>query len=50
MEIPSFITDMFSSDDDQDAPKHFNVEDMAMEDECYLGKYGQYEDCVDFDP
>ncbi|EJK58639.1 hypothetical protein THAOC_21221 [Thalassiosira oceanica] len=36
------------------APHHYmvdvDVDDMAMEDECYLGKYGQHEECVDFDP
>ncbi|EJK66972.1 hypothetical protein THAOC_12052, partial [Thalassiosira oceanica] len=34
------------------APHHYmvdvDVDDMAMEDECYLGKYGQHEECVDF--
>ena len=25
-----------------------DVDDMVFEDECYLGKYGQHEECVDF--
>mmetsp|Transcript_16192 Transcript_16192/g.32574 ORF Transcript_16192/g.32574 Transcript_16192/m.32574 type:complete len:136 (-) Transcript_16192:151-558(-) len=24
--------------------------DPIVDDECYLGKYGQYDDCVDYDP
>mmetsp|Transcript_1473 Transcript_1473/g.2219 ORF Transcript_1473/g.2219 Transcript_1473/m.2219 type:complete len:128 (+) Transcript_1473:106-489(+) len=34
-------------------PQHAHALDhdiVVVDDECYLGKYGQYPDCVDFDP
>jgi hypothetical protein len=31
-----------------DAPTVLDHEIMIVDDECYLGKYGQYEHCVDF--
>ena len=43
------VTDQMKSDG---MPHHnmvsVDVDEMAMEDECYLGKYGQHEECVDF--
>lgn len=31
-----------------DAPTVLDHEIMVVDDECYLGKYGQYDECVDF--
>ncbi|KAL7492688.1 hypothetical protein ACHAWT_001791 [Skeletonema menzelii] len=33
-----------------DAPTVLDHDIEVVDDECYLGKYGQYEECVDFDP
>ena len=31
-----------------DAPTVLDHDIEVVDDECYLGKYGQYEECVDF--
>mmetsp|Transcript_18893 Transcript_18893/g.28762 ORF Transcript_18893/g.28762 Transcript_18893/m.28762 type:complete len:141 (+) Transcript_18893:87-509(+) len=33
-----------------DAPTVLDHEIQIVDDECYLGRYGQYAECVDFDP
>ncbi|KAL7471857.1 hypothetical protein ACHAXS_012209 [Conticribra weissflogii] len=32
------------------APKDLDHDILVVNDECYLGKYGQFDECVDFDP
>mmetsp|Transcript_1953 Transcript_1953/g.4253 ORF Transcript_1953/g.4253 Transcript_1953/m.4253 type:complete len:128 (-) Transcript_1953:244-627(-) len=32
------------------APKDLDHDILVVDDECYLGKYGQFNECVDFDP
>lgn len=53
VEVPSFLSNMFDKGDNTGAKARFEVadiDDMAMDDECYLGKYGQMNECADFDP
>ena len=53
VEVPSFLSNMFNKGDSAGGKARFEVadiDDMAMDDECYLGKYGQMNECADFDP
>ena len=55
VEVPSFLSNLFNSNkaDDSSAKRRYEVSDidsMAVDDQCYLGKYGQMNECVDFDP
>eukprot|EP00580_Thalassiosira_gravida_P003057 CAMPEP_0201604668 /NCGR_PEP_ID=MMETSP0492-20130828/4732_1 /ASSEMBLY_ACC=CAM_ASM_000837 /TAXON_ID=420259 /ORGANISM="Thalassiosira gravida, Strain GMp14c1" /LENGTH=133 /DNA_ID=CAMNT_0048068749 /DNA_START=333 /DNA_END=734 /DNA_ORIENTATION=- len=55
---PTYLFATANEDTDFDAPipknpQHAHALDheiVVVDDECYLGKYGQYPDCVDFDP
>ena len=48
----------FNTDDDFDAPTLYNPQsasgeldhDPVVDDECYMGANGDFDDCVDFDP
>ena len=48
----------FNTEDDYDAPTPYNPQsasgelthDPVVDDECYMGANGDFDDCVDFDP
>ena len=53
VEVPSFLSKMFNKVDSAGAKAQYEVadiDDLALDDECYLGKYGQMNECADFDP
>lgn len=54
---PRYLAATANEDTDFDAPMPMNPQNagnaldheiVVVDDECYLGKYGQYPDCVDF--
>lgn len=49
VEVPSFIAKALNMDEPAD---HFEVGNIVeeMDEECYLGKNGDLDECVDFDP
>lgn len=53
VEVPAFLSNIFNKPDSAGGKARYevtDVEDMTMDDECYLGKYGQMNECADFDP
>jgi hypothetical protein len=48
--IPKFLQNIFNKDEDSSSIKRANPTVMNMDDECYMGKDGDADDCVDFDP
>jgi hypothetical protein len=49
IEMPSFLTDFFAKESASDYLPVGHIID-EMDEECYLGKNGDSDDCVDFDP
>ena len=50
VKVPAFLAKAFNLGDDANTPKRFDVDTMHIDDECYLGKDGNLEECADFDP
>ena len=51
--VPAFLAKAFNlkeGENSEDTPRTINIDDLAMDEECYLGKDGDLEDCADFDP
>ena len=45
IEVPDFLAKAFNK-----ADNNVDIDHLAMDEECYLGKDGDLEDCADFDP
>lgn len=51
VQVPSFIANAFEGADETTTATPTDVDAiMALDDECYLGKDGDLEECADFDP
>eukprot|EP00980_Cylindrotheca_fusiformis_P000934 scaffold248_cov111-Cylindrotheca_fusiformis.AAC.11 len=51
--VPPFLAKAMNLEDDESAGRHFEISNTMveeMDEECYLGKNGDFDDCVDFDP
>ena len=50
IEVPSFLAKALNMDNEDG--EHYEVGNIVdeMDEECYMGKDGEFDDCVDFDP